>query len=113
MRSEQSRDGDAGQFSLVRNDPFYRLQRRIGLIPAGGDGFKRRAVAYALVAWLPLVIASWMAGTVVESAGIAEPLLGHIGIHVLCLVAILLPVLSAGRARRPIPLLIRSAARRG
>ncbi|WP_233214334.1 hypothetical protein [Achromobacter sp. MYb9] len=33
------------QFSLVRDDVFYRVQRKIGLIPAGGGGFARRAVA--------------------------------------------------------------------
>lgn len=113
MKSERSKEGDNRQFSLVRNDPFYRLQRRIGLIPAHGDGFKRRAVAYALIAWLPLVIASWLAGTVVESAGISEPLLGHIGIHVRCLIAIPLLVLAEGVAQQAIPLFIREFRRTG
>ncbi|WP_231501734.1 hypothetical protein [Bordetella petrii] len=113
MTPEQPWEGAGGSFSLVRNDPFYRLQRRIGLIPANGDGFKRRALLYALVAWLPLVVASWLAGTVVESAGIAEPLLGHIGIHVRCLVAIPLLVLAEGLAQRTIPLFMREFRRTG
>jgi len=62
MGSTQSRESNAAQFSLVRDDPFYRLQRRIGLIPAQGDGFMRRAVLYAMIAWLPLVVASWPRG---------------------------------------------------
>ena len=33
--------------SLVRDDLLYRLQRRLGLIPAEGPGIARRA------AWLP------------------------------------------------------------
>ncbi|CAM3679860.1 hypothetical protein [Bordetella tumulicola] len=113
MKSGQSYDIDSRSFSLVRNDPFYRLQRRIGLIPAHGDGCKRRALLYALVAWLPLMIASWVAGTVVESAGITEPLLGHIGIHVRCLVAIPLLVLAEGLAQKNIPLFVREFRRTG
>ncbi|AEC20419.1 hypothetical protein PT7_1879 [Pusillimonas sp. T7-7] len=113
MLSKQSRQIHDAEFSLVRNDPFYRLQRRIGLIPANGDGFKRRAIVYALVAWLPLVITSWLAGTVVESAGIAEPLLGHIGIHVRCLVAIPLLILAEGLAQRTTPLFMHEFRRTG
>lgn len=113
MKSGQSEDIDSGPFSLVRNDPFHRLQCRLGLIPANGDGFLRRALFYALAAWLPLVIASWLAGTVVQSAGIAEPLLGHIGIHVRCLVAIPLLVLAEGVAQKTIPLFMREFRRTG
>jgi len=113
MKSEQFEGTAFGSFSLVRNDPFYRLQRRIGLIPAHGDGFVRRALFYALVAWLPLVIASWLAGTMIESTGIAEPLLGHIGIHVRCLVAIPVLVLAEGVAQRTIPLFMREFRRTG
>ena len=113
MGTTQLRESDAGQFSLVRNDLFYRLQRRLGLIPAHGDGFKRRAIFYALIAWLPLVMASWLAGTIVESAGIAEPLLGHIGIHARCLVAIPLLVLAEGLAQKTIPLFMREFRRTG
>ncbi|CAM3976043.1 DUF2868 domain-containing protein [Bordetella tumbae] len=111
MGTTQLRERDAEPFSLVRDDLFYRLQRRIGLIPAHGDGIKRRALVYALVAWLPLVIASWLAGTVVESAGIAEPLLGHIGIHARCLIAIPLLVLAEGLAQQMIPLFMREFRR--
>lgn len=101
------------QFSLVRDDVFYRVQRKIGLIPAGGGGFARRAVAYALIAWLPLVIAAWLAGTAIESLEDNEPLLGHIGIHVRCLIAIPLLVLAEGIAQKLIPLGLREFRRSG
>ncbi|WP_454668763.1 hypothetical protein [Achromobacter kerstersii] len=101
------------QFSLVRDDVFYRLQRKLGLIPAGGGGFMRRAVAYALIAWLPLVIAAWLAGTAIEPLGGNEPLLGHIGIHVRCLVAIPLLVLAEGIAQKLIPLGLREFKQSG
>lgn len=101
------------QFSLVRDDFFYRIQRKIGLIPAGGGGFTRRAVVYALIAWLPLVIAAWLAGTAIESLEDNEPLLGHIGIHVRCLVAIPLLVLAEGIAQKLIPLGLREFRRSG
>jgi hypothetical protein len=83
------------------------------LIPASGDGFMRRAVAYALIAWLPLVIAAWLAGTAIEPLGNNEPLLGHIGIHVRCLVAIPLLVLAEGIAQKLIPLGLREFKQSG
>ena len=101
------------QFSLVRDGFFYRLQRGLGLIPAGGGGFMRRAVAYALITWLPLVIAACCAGTAIESPGGNEPLLGHIGIHVRCLVAIPLLVLAEGIAQKLIPLGLREFKQSG
>jgi hypothetical protein len=101
------------RFSLVRDDLFYRLQSRFGLIPAGGGGFMRRAVAYALIAWLPLVVAAWLAGTALESLGGNEPLLGHIGIHVRCLVAIPLLVLAESIAQKLLPLGLREFKRSG
>ena len=113
MRSDPFKKADDGPFSLVRNDPFYRFQQRIGLIPPNGNGFKRRALLFALVAWLPLVVASWFAGTVIESNGMAEPLLGHVGIHVRCLIAIPLLVLAEGVAHQAIPLFMREFRRTG
>ncbi len=44
------------EISLVKDDPLYRLQRRIGLIPEHGLGLIRRAVFYALLAWLPIAV---------------------------------------------------------
>ncbi|MCD0503368.1 hypothetical protein [Bordetella petrii] len=100
-------------FSLVRNDLFFRFQRRIGLIPEHGSGLKRRAIAYALVAWLPLALAAWLGGTAVHSDGAAESLLGHFGIHVRCLVAIPLLVLAEGIAHKNMVLCLQEFRRSG
>lgn len=42
--------------SLVRGDILYRLQRRVGLIPLEGLGIARRALFWALFAWLPIAV---------------------------------------------------------
>ena len=42
--------------SLVRNDPLYRLQRKIGLIPENGLGIVRRMLFWTLFAWLPTAL---------------------------------------------------------
>jgi hypothetical protein len=89
--------GAAAELPLVRGDLLFRLQRRIGLIPAEGLGVGRRAVFYALVAWLP--VAAW---ALVEGRALpgktAEPLFEHFGIHARCLVAIPLFILAEATA---------------
>jgi hypothetical protein len=84
-------------FSLVRDDLLFRLQRRLGLIPDKGLGTVRRAVFFALLAWLP--IAAWAGFTGRALPGVAgEPLLQHFGIHVRFLVAVPLLILGEGMA---------------
>lgn len=78
---------DELSFSLVRGDPWFRLQRAIGLIPISGLGTARRCVAFALVTWLPIAI--WaMLWRRAFPGEVAEPLLQHFGVHVRCLLAI-------------------------
>jgi len=43
-------------FSLVREDPWFRLQWTIGLIPPTGLGFGRRCLVVALETWLLIAI---------------------------------------------------------
>jgi hypothetical protein len=80
-------------FSLVRGDPWFRVQRAIGLIPSTGLGVVRRCLVFALVTWLPIVVWAvfWQRAFPGE---IEEPLLRHFGVHVRCLVAIPLFVLA-------------------
>ncbi|HEX8751196.1 MAG TPA: hypothetical protein VF732_08795 [Nitrospira sp.] len=87
--------------SLVRNDPWFRLQRAVGLIPSGGLGIPRRCLFFAMVTWLPIVIWAlyWRR---VFPGEVAEPLLQHFGVHVRCLVAIPLLVM-AERAGDQVP----------
>jgi hypothetical protein len=98
-------------FLLIRGDLLFRLQRAIGLIPPDGLGVVRRAIVFALFAWLP--IAAWAALYGRLFPGVAsEPLLQHFGVHVRCLVAIPLLILgeamAQGTVRRLIPQFVRS-----
>jgi len=84
--------------SLVRDDLIYRLQRRIGLIPAEGSGMVRRAVFWSLLAWLPIALWAWYNGRALPQAG-SEPLLAHFGIHVRFLVAVPLLIFAEAPAQ--------------
>lgn len=81
-------------FSIVRDDPWFRLQRFLHLVPAnGGDGVVRRIVFFILLAWLPVVVWALATGHAFASTT-GEPLLRHYSIHVRYLIA--LPVMIFG-----------------
>lgn len=91
--SDTPSNADELTFSLVRHDPWFRLQRAVGLIPASRLGIVRRSLVFALVTWLPIAIWAlyWRRAFPGE---IAEPLLQHFGVHVRCLLAIPLLVIA-------------------
>lgn len=97
--------------SIVRGDVLFRLQRAIGLIPAEGLGLVRRAIFWSLLAWVPVAVWAWLEGRAVPPLA-AEPLLGHFGVQVRCLVAIPLLILAEGPAQamtlRILPHFVRS-----
>ncbi|RJG05725.1 hypothetical protein D3870_06575 [Noviherbaspirillum cavernae] len=99
-------------FSLVRGDLFFRLQRRLGLIPADGSGILRRAVLYSMLCWLPLVVWAWVAGRMLPG-DTADPLLAHYDIHVRCLVSVPLMILAEGTAQAIVPTGFSQFLRRG
>jgi hypothetical protein len=78
---------------------LFRLHRRIGLIPTDGLGLARRAIFWALVAWLPVAAWAWYAGRAVSPIA-GEPLLAHFGVQARCLVAIPLLILAEAQAHR-------------
>ena len=80
--------------SLV-DDMALRLQRHVGLVPARGLGVVRRAVFFALLTWLPLVVWAVYTGRVLPG-GVDEPLVMHFGVHVRFLLAV--PALILGEA---------------
>ena len=82
-------------FSPVDNEPPLRWQRAVHLAPCDGLGVGRRAVVFALVAWLPIALWALIHGRFMHAAA-GEPLLQHYGVHVRCLVAI--PLLILGEA---------------
>jgi hypothetical protein len=81
--------------SLVRDDLPFRLQRRVGLIPEKGLGVLRRAIFFALITWLPLVLWAAFNGRALPGH-VDEPLLQHFGIHVRFLIAV--PLFIMGEA---------------
>lgn len=83
------------ELSLVRDDLPFRLQQRVGLIPKKGLGVLRRAIIFALLAWLPLVLWAVFKGYALPGH-VDEPLLQHFGVHVRFLIAI--PLLIMGEA---------------
>jgi hypothetical protein len=85
--------------SLVRGDALTRWQRRIGLIPRDGLGIGRRAVFWALFAWLPIATWALLFGRALPGAP-GEPLFDHFGVHVRFLVAVPLFFLGEGMAHR-------------
>jgi len=81
--------------SVVRDDPAFRLQRKLGLIPETGLGIARRALFWSMLAWLPIAVwAAWTGRAIAETGG--EPLLAQFGIHVRFLVAIPLLIFAEG-----------------
>jgi hypothetical protein len=82
--------------SLVRDDPPFRWQQRIGLIPRkGGLGVGRRAAFWTALAWMPIVVWAWWAGRVLPEQGqVAEPLLQHFGVHARLLLGIPLLIVA-------------------
>jgi hypothetical protein len=80
--------------SLV-DDAVLRLQRHVRLVPAQGLGVVRRAVFFALVTWLPLVVWALYTSRMLPG-GVAEPLAVHFGVHVRFLLAV--PALILGEA---------------
>src|SRR5215475_2399833 len=102
---------DELRVSLVRDDPAFRAQRALGLIPKAGFGVGRRALLFALVTWLPVAVWALLAKRALPG-GVAEPLLEHFGVHVRCLVAIPLLVaaeaVAHARMLRVVPYFVRS-----
>jgi hypothetical protein len=90
----QACQAEAG-FSPVDNELPLRWLRRLHLVPAHGLGTRRRALFFAALTWLPIVIWAAMGGRLMDSST-GESLLRHYGINVRCLVAI--PLLILGEA---------------
>lgn len=99
-------------FSLVRDDALFRLQRRLGLIPAEGSGILRRAIIYSLFCWIPLFIWAAATGRLMPDDN-PESLAGHYGIHVRCLVAIPLLIIAEAGAQTILPICLAQFLRTG
>lgn len=92
--------------SLIRDDPGFRVQRRLGLIPREGMGAARRAMIFAAFSWLPLVVWAILTGRVWGSDS-GNGLWAHFGVHVRCLVAIPAFVVAEDIAEKTMPAFLR------
>ena len=99
-------------FSLIRGGPLYRLQRRLGLIPARGLGVPRRAVALTLLAWAPMILLALLARRLFPG-DVPEPLLVHFAVHARCLLAIPLLILAEAVAEQAVAQVVAQFAASG
>src|SRR6478752_2856545 len=53
-------------FSFNRHGPFYRLQRRLGLVNDADLAVGRRAALFVAVAWIPAVLLAAMQGLALD-----------------------------------------------
>lgn len=92
-------NSDETDFSLIRNDLLFRMQRKTGLIPVNGLGIARRALFWSLLAWLPVAIWSAAAGRLFPLVA-GESMLQHFGVNVRCLLAIPLFIAAEAMSHR-------------
>ncbi len=79
----------AADFSLVVDDPLYRAQQTLGLIPRRGGFALGRRIAIAIgLTWLPLVVYALVRRRFLVGGEAPEPLLEHFGIHARFLLAL-------------------------
>ncbi len=104
--------GTTVDFSLVRGDLLFRLQRSIGLIPADGLGLVRRALFWSLLGWLPVALWALYIDRALPG-GFPEPLLAHYGIHARLLVAVPLLILAEGPANALVERMLRHLVESG
>ena len=83
---------NVGDFSLVLGGPLYQLLRRVHLTGSALELVRRRIVAIALFAWVPLLVLSLIDGLAWGNA-VRVPFLFDVDAHVRFLVA--LPLLIA------------------
>jgi len=82
---------EAADFSLVLGGPLFQLFRRAHLSGDAMELLKRRIVLITTIAWLPLLILSWLSGHVLAS--VALPFMHDIETQIRFLIA--LPTLIA------------------
>lgn len=104
---------DQDAYLLLTSDEWpLKWQRRLHLVPREGMGLGRRAILYALVAWVPLAVWAYLHGRALPG-GSAEPLMAHFGVNVRCLVAIPLLILAEGTMGRMMASLASQFVRNG
>ncbi|MGC4016588.1 MAG: hypothetical protein QM755_19015 [Luteolibacter sp.] len=89
---------EGGSLSLIEDDFPGRMQRAMRLMPENHMGLGRRALFFAAITWLPIML--WALWKHRVTDGVDEPLLAHFGIHVRFLLALPLMILGEGWLHR-------------
>jgi hypothetical protein len=102
--ADRPMDAPDRRFSLL-DDPLLRLQRWLRLAPRHGFGAVRRSVFLVLLTWIPVMV--WVVATgQLREAIRPESIVLHLGMHVRCLLAIPLLLLSEPIADRVLGILV-------
>jgi len=80
------------RLSVVEGGPLDRLQRRLGLMKLEAPLIVRRALGFALIAWLPLFILSALQGVLLTNVRI--PFLYDPSVHIRCLLSVPLLIVA-------------------
>jgi hypothetical protein len=91
-QANQGRSVAAGDFSLVLGGPLFQLFRRAHLTGGALELLHRRIIVLVLVAWVPLLVLSFLDGVAVGAA-VKVPFLFDVDLHARFLLS--LPILIA------------------
>lgn len=99
-------EGPDERFSLVIGGPFYRLQRRLGLLGPDLLPPASTALLFATVAWLPPAVLSVVEGTASQATLVGQAFFLDFGAYARFLISIAMFVMMERIAEKRIALLI-------
>jgi hypothetical protein len=99
-------------FSVVCGGPLFQLWRRTGLSGSGMQLTHRRIIAAVVLAWVPLLLLSWIEGRVWGSS-VTMPFLLDIETQAKLLLAIPLLIVAEVTAHRRLPRVVRQFLEQG
>lgn len=109
--SQESRETNPPEFSLVLGGPFYRLLVRTSLLRSPMELLPRRVVFVTALAWLPLLLLSIIDGRAI--GGVSVPLLSDIETYARFLLAVPILLIAENASHSTLPLIIRQFRERG
>jgi hypothetical protein len=98
-------------FSLVQGGPLFQLMLRAGLVQPSMDLLARRIIVIAAVAWVPLLLLTFLSGTAFGGARV--PFLYDVGAHVRFLLCVPLLIAAEVIVHRRIGVTVRQFLERG
>jgi len=105
--SNAAPDIEAQDFSVVLGGPLYQLLLRTHLSDDVAGHVRSRVIVMAAIAWLPLLLLSWVGGHLLDS-GVTVPFLRDFDVHIRLLVALPLLVLAEPVVHERLRLLVKT-----